>query len=83
MGWGELARATLQSILEEQGGIVVAVIIFAFVSTLVLFWSFWNCNRQLKKKDRELERMAKQKAKLENLFLERRLSSIPKKRPKN
>ena len=79
MSWDEIARSALQSIIQDYGGLVAALIANNLITTgcllIVVFYSW----RLLNKKQVEIDRMASEKQKLEQEVLKRRLSSGKKK----
>jgi hypothetical protein len=76
--WDELARAIVQNILENQGGVVA---ILPFLSLLFVLIIIGMAGYVLHQKQKEIDRMAVEKSRLEDIILKSRLSSQTK-RPK-
>ena len=78
MSWNEIARAALQSIIEQHGGLV-AVVAFQAISNIVLLFIIlpiaWYIIRL---KQKEMNRIAMEKKKLEEQILKKRYTSSPK-----
>ena len=75
MSWDELARTLIQSIVEDQGGLVAANTIFSFISPLVLVLAIGIAAHIIKKMQKEMDRQAEEKKKLERQILKKPLSS--------
>jgi len=75
LSWDELARTLIQSIIEDQGGLVAANVVLSFVSPLVLGLVIVTAVYIIKKMQKEMDRLAKEKKNLERQVLKRPLSS--------
>lgn len=75
-GWDELARAIVQNILENHGGVAAAL---PFVSLLFVLIIIGMACYVVNQKQKELDRMAAEKSRLEDIILKNRLSSQTKK----
>lgn len=79
MGWDELARALLQSLIEEHGGLIAATVFHGLVSTFLLLISWVYFIWILRKKDKEIDRKSDQNKELQDVILKHRISSSEKK----
>jgi len=75
MDWDELARSVLESIQEQHGGLVVAFVVLAFFSIVILVSVVSISWYILYKKQKEVDRLAGEKKKLEEQILRNRRSS--------
>ncbi len=71
-GWNELAQATVQDILDTHGGLAALFPLLCFITIWVVI-SF--SNRIIKDKQKEMDRMADSRERLEKKLLSNRLST--------
>jgi len=79
MGWDELARALFQSLIEDHGGLIAATVFHGLVSTFILLVGGFYAAYLLRKKDKEIKRMAEKNQRLVDVILQNRISSSDKK----
>jgi len=73
--WDELARAIIQDILEEHGGLVALLPFLCLFLLFIVIGVSWFL---LSRKQKEMDRMADSKAKLEGMVLGKRISTKSK-----
>lgn len=73
--WDGLLRKAVEDILDTHGGLAALFPLLCFI-TIWIVWHF--CNRIIKAKQDEMNRMAKEKERLEDIVLTTRLSTRKK-----
>ena len=81
--WDELIRAFFESIIDDHGGLVAAVVAQGLFSTIALVIVVLGAIYIIRMQNREIKRMGRAKEKLEKQVLKKRISSNqPKKKEK-